>query len=198
MTSRDEKVMWFTSVLVLLGGFLFVVQPIEHQISLAKASEFENFTMLAQNSLILSREPLLESRKHHYDIELNRIALHDDMPSIVARFIRAAAMTSGLHHVTITAVGGDREPASNDDAGLRFASEPLRLTLRGSYPDLLATIRRLSRGEVLADVTISSVERVPQSLTSQEALLDAHVIIALKRLRDAKRELHTDVSPRSS
>jgi hypothetical protein len=146
----------------------------------------------AVDARVLARRPSLEREAARLTTELRGLTVEADRPTIVAHFIRIASAATAAHHVTITEIEERSAPMSTTAPlpsaasaaggvppapGSNFEAIPLEVTLDGSYPDLLATIRELAQTPLVMQIHVASLER-----SAPGSALCARLRIELERL----------------
>jgi hypothetical protein len=182
------KLLWFACVLVTVAGYSLVYHPYEDAIADAAASRESVTRAIDENLALLGRREVLAGAGNKLERSLRTLDLSDDPRILVALYVRDAARIASEHHVRITALATlatPREPVAPSAVDVPtppFARTPLDLTLEGTYGDLLATIRTLSRARVLANVDLASLELADTPQAAPMHHLDAHLHIELESL----------------
>jgi len=199
----DSQLLWSLAVLVLFAGYFFVYRSLEDRVGTQYVATSGIVDSLRNNDAILARRPALEDLHRTLASDLRTIDLRSDRSVIVALFVRETARISVAHHVSVSAIDGVRSdnrfpvrpmpvdpsvrtlaPAAN--SAPLFETTPLDVILRGSYSDLLAAIRDLSRARVLAEIEVVSIERTPGA-SGSGASLSARLHVNLDRLNAPMR-----------
>ncbi|MEA2721271.1 MAG: hypothetical protein QOJ39_3135 [Candidatus Eremiobacteraeota bacterium] len=182
----DAKVVRFAAVLVVLAGYAFVFRSGEARVNagiaananVAEALRDGERTLQSREAFVRERGRLRE-RLHHADFALDRSAL-------VARFVRDAAAIAVRHGCAITGMTASGAtpltatgptPLTGDDV---FEDITVEMAVEGRYAGVLATIRALSAGRVLASVDVTSVAR--KNAASADATLIASLRVVLERI----------------
>jgi hypothetical protein len=193
----DAKLVRFAAVLTVLAGYAFVFRAGESQIDGRIAENAHIAEQLRDGERTLASRAVLLAERARLRAQLRSADVTADRSAIVARFLRHAAVIAAEHHAAITAItaGGtvpittSRTPApSGPLAGrseARSVDEPfeeisLEVTVEGRYADVLATIRALPAGRVLASVDVTSLAR--KNAASADGTLTASLRVVLERI----------------
>jgi hypothetical protein len=139
---------------------------------------------------VLAQRSDLEAQRGQLSAALGELQLQADRATTVARFIRVTAQIAALHRVSLERIDGGiaaPSPIVTPAAGAARAAAPaleplpLDVTLRGSYADLIASIRDLARAPVTVRVVIAALERTSPDGAAPPALT-ARLHVALLRL----------------
>jgi hypothetical protein len=146
---------------------------------------------LSADTRVLAQRSDLEAQRGQLSAALGELQLQADRATTVARFIRVTAQIAALHRVSLERIDGGiaaPSPIVTPAAGAARAAPPaleplpLDVTLRGSYADLIASIRDLARAPVTVRVVIAALERTSPDGAAAPPALTARLHVALLRL----------------
>lgn len=180
---NDVQLIWLGAVLTMVAGYFFVFRTLETQIADRYEATQSVYAALEHNATILRERPILERRRREADLHLQGLNLEADRPAAVAAFVREIAHISLSHRVRVTAIDAPRIDTSLTTDRETLDPIALDVTIVGTYRDLLATIRDLSRGRSLAQIDISAIERI--STRTGGGGLAAKLRINIEHLREA-------------
>lgn len=192
----DAKLIRFAAVLTVLAGYAFVFRAGEARIGAMAAGNVRIAEQVRDDERTMASRPTLAADRARLRRRLRSAELAADRSALVARFVRDAAALAVQRRTAITTItagtatsaGGAAGSAGNAAqttprpplADVAFDDIPLDVTVEGRYADVLATIRALSTGRVLASVDVTSLAR--KSASSPDATLTASLRVVLQRV----------------
>jgi len=180
----DVKLVRFAAVLVVLSGYVFVFRAGEARVGARVAGNAAIAEQLRDGDRILRSRGALEQERARLRDRLRSAGPTSDRSVLVARFLRDAASTASVHRTAITAVAASgpqtsaapaTDGATHSGGAEPFDVIPLDMTVEGRYADVLATVRALSAGGVLASVDIASLARKDAGAPNGELTASLHV-----------------------
>ncbi|MDB5072724.1 MAG: hypothetical protein JWM87_3835 [Candidatus Eremiobacteraeota bacterium] len=190
----DAKLVRFSAVLIVLAGYTFVFRAGEARLDERIAENAGIVEQLRDGERRLASRTALIAGRTRLREQLRSASVAADRSTLVARFLRDAARIASDHHAAITAItastgtgmqpavaAAERTPSFRTDDP--FEEIPLEMTVEGRYADVLATIRALPSGRVLASVDVTSLAR--KSATSPDGTLTASLRVVLQRIAPA-------------
>lgn len=169
----DARVIAFAAVLVVAAGYTFAFRPVESRIGDQLAANATLAERTVADRAVLGMRPALEREQARVQARLRGVDVAADPTRAVATFLRDAAVAAAVHRTRFATIAAKAQPGAPGDAAL-----PLDVTLEGSYVDVLATMRALSRGRIPAAVEIASLAR--KSVDGGDATLSATLRVALE------------------
>jgi Tfp pilus assembly protein PilO len=194
----DVKLVRFAAVLIVLAGYAFVFRAGEEHIGERIAENARIADQVRAGERALMMRPVLERERVHLNKQFRSAAVAADRSALVARFLREAAAIALAQHTTITAIAATGAQAAITASGAQAANAtaagrtaplpaddpfdgiPLEMTLEGHYADVLATVRALSAGRVLAAVDVASLAR--KNAGAVDGVLTASLRVVLERI----------------
>lgn len=191
----DAKLVRFGAVLIVLAGYAFVFRAGETRLDGRIAENARVAEQLRDGERTLASRAALIARRTRLRRQMHSTAVAANRSALVARFLRDAAGIAAEHHATITAIaasgptgvvanGGLAGTVPNGTPAARaddsFEDIPLEMTVDGRYADVLATIRALPAGRVLASVDVTSLART--SAASADGTVTASLRVVLERI----------------
>lgn len=167
---------------IVFAGYVIVVRPIEAQIAnryaaLAAAQQtIDHYPALSEHLALADRE------RNRLRRALARFRLGAGPATTLERFLQTASVATMRHGTTIRAI--DAEPHATQLLAAvpppPLDELPLRLTLRGAYGALLATIRDLISAPLASRLTIEALAPDDRE-RARPALLVAELRVVLLR-----------------
>ena len=187
----DVKLVRFIAVLVVLAGYVLLFRAGEARIGDRVAANALIAEQLRDGERTLASRAALERERARLRNGLRSADARADRSALVARFVRDAASTASAHRTAITAIA-----ASGTQQPVAGAFDPIGLdvTVEGRYADVLATVRALSEGRVLATVDVTSLAR--KNAAAEDGVLTAALRVVLERIAPEPAAEHPDAQPR--
>jgi hypothetical protein len=182
----DSALLWSPCVVALCAGFYLAFGLLGAAIDNQHRLTGRLSAVMLADAEILATQPLLERETRAIEDRLSILALRADRPVAVARFIHAVTRIAAAQRVNLVQIDERPTTAAVSPPGsgsVAFEEIPLELTLSGTYPSLLATIRELARAPVTMQIEIAAIER-NMSATGDSAPLTARLHVVLQRLAD--------------
>jgi hypothetical protein len=164
---RADRFALFAAVLVLLAGYLSIYRPAEAAIADRYAQLDDARRALDQSAALARRAVLLRREQRDLRARLLASGIADDRTALVARFVRAVALTTRADAVHVTSLA-----ASADAPAPSAAIEPLALTvsLRGTYAHLLALVHDLDQRHLALAIGVDALGNADPRVRSAPAL----------------------------
>lgn len=161
--SNDTPLLWLACALVLCAGYYLAFYRLGAAIDRQHDLRNGVATLVRSNDAVLATRVAVSAQARRLDATIAALELSADHATVVARFIRQSADIAVAHHVvlvqiderTVQSAGRTTESPDAPD----FEAVPLDVTLRGSYRDLLATIRALAQAPLAIAIEIATIER---------------------------------------
>lgn len=188
MTARTAVAL---AVAIVLIGYALTVRPLEARIAERYALVAAARATIDGGSALGERIAASEREQRRLQATLARYALRDDTAVVLQRFLETSNTAATEHRTSIRAL--DADPATTGRAGTSdglFDELSLRLTLRGSYEELFATVRALTAAPLASRIALETLG--PDDRRSGDSALVAVVHVVLLRLRQTA---HADVKP---
>lgn len=185
----DAKLVRFGAVLIVLAGYAFVFRAGEARLGDRIAENARVAEQLRDGERTLAARAALVAGRARLREQIRSAEVAADRSALVARFLRDAARIASEHHAAITtiAASGPAGAIAGQTASVRagdpFDEIPLEMTVEGRYADVLATIRALPAGHVLASVDVTSLAR--KSAATADGTLTASLRVVLERIAPA-------------
>jgi hypothetical protein len=182
----DAKLIRFSAVLIVLAGYAFVFRAGEGRLDGRIAENARIADQLRDGERTLASRTALIAVRARLREQLRSANVAADRSALVARFLRDAARIAADHHAAITTIAaGSAAPAiAEPTPSLRtadpFEEIPFEMTVEGRYADVLATVRALPAGRVLASVDVTSLAR--KSAASADGTVTASLRVVLQRI----------------
>jgi Tfp pilus assembly protein PilO len=190
----QAKLLWFAGVLVVVAGFFFVFRVDESHIGERLADNARITGAIARDEQRIRARAALETERARLRAQITPLTIAADRTATVTTFVADLARTAASYHTIVVSIAAadpqppgtpratssERQPRDPIDLTDAFERIPLDLTIEGRYGDILATIRALSSGRVLATVDVSSLSR--KAPGSTDATLSAALHVVLHRL----------------
>jgi len=191
MTLRLDRAVLTIALLVMLGGYLAVFRPAERAIA-------ERYAQLDDDRVALADERAADRRAAAARTEARTIAgwirtsgLHDDRPTLVARFLRELDATAHADDVRVSGVdAGIVTPVgarANAPTTVHFDEIPLTVALRGTYGEIIRVIRDLGRGAVVLRIGVDALGDADRTAPRSPAL-HATLRVTLLRLAETPHD----------
>lgn len=178
----DAKLVRFAAVAVVLAAYVFVFRAGETRIAERLDENARIAERVRAGGRTLASRGALETERERLRARLRAVDIGADRSALVARFLRDTARIAAAHHTAIPGIAatGTTVTASAATAPVELLEPiPLELTVEGRYADVLATMRALSRADVLAGVDVASLAR--KHADGTDATLTAALHVALQR-----------------
>jgi Tfp pilus assembly protein PilO len=218
----DAKLVRFSAVLIVLAGYAFVFRAGEARLDARIGENARIAEQLRDGERTLASRTALNAGRTRLRDRLRSAGTAMDRSTLVARFLRDAARIASEHHAAITTITASGPatvstsgasvmvPGSAAGTGMQrtagaaaertpsfradepFEEIPLEMTVEGRYADVLATIRALPSGRILASVDVTSLAR--KSAASADGTLTASLRVVLERIVPATET--ADAPPR--
>jgi Tfp pilus assembly protein PilO len=176
-----ERPLIALALAIVLTGYLAVARPLEARIAERYALlEAARTAIDARRAAVVQLQRALEDR-NRLRASLARFQLESTRATSVARLLAAAFAAANRHGATIRgfqAAGATPQPPGG--TGPVFDEVPLQLSLRGTYDELLATVRDLAAAPVAARLTIDSLALEDRSGPGTPRLVAAVGIVVLR------------------
>ena len=156
---RDAQAMWFAALLVLPVAFFSLFHIDELRIAQVERDNAKLVASAANDRALLAQAPALEHERASLQASLRTVVLDAEPTRLVALFVRDAARVASAHHTAITSIAAAGAPAPSPP----FDGVALDLIVEGKYQDVLATLRDLTRTQVLAQLDVSALGRKDSS-----------------------------------
>jgi hypothetical protein len=150
-----DRIALFGAVLVVLAGYLVIVRPSEAAIGERYAQIDADRTLLERERASTGHAAALAAEDRMLARWIARSGIDDDRTTLVDRLLGILAAAARHDAVRITAVTA--EPSLPAAASAEFNQIPLRVSLRGSYPNVLAFTRTVIASGIAAHVGIDEV-----------------------------------------
>jgi hypothetical protein len=161
----DDLLLWVACLLALTTGAGIGFFRLEAAID-AQHDVTANVLAIARvDEQLLRQRGDLQRQEHRLDDIIDALDLNADHSTSVAHFVREAARRAAIHHTQLREIEEGRvefvEPASaaGHSVDERLESLPFDVTVIGSYRDLLATIRDLSRAPMALHIEVAAIEQ---------------------------------------
>jgi Tfp pilus assembly protein PilO len=177
---NQARAVWFATVLVVLAGYVGIVRAGEARIAEQRAAVAEIAAHLDADELRLRAQATVEDARTRLRRRVRRFALDGDEAVLVARFVHDAARIATRDRLRVVTIAADPTLAPDGQAPTTqtaFAVTPLDVTLEGGYADLLHGVRDLSRGPVLARVTLDGLTRTHRDGPGTSVTATLHVLV---------------------
>ncbi len=188
----DAKVVRFAAVIVVLASYLVVFRTGESHIADRLDENARIMDGLHAAERTVASRPLLEAERSRLRARLRAVDLEAGRSTLVARFVRDAALIAAQHRTVISAITASPGTASIDAASEPLQAIPLEITVDGRYADVLATIRALSVARVLTAVDVASLAR--KNAAAADPAVTAVLHVALQRLAPVAPAAPTDTT----
>jgi hypothetical protein len=176
---------------VVIFGYLIAVRPLEARIAERYAQLASARAAIDGDAARAARSATSERDGRRLRVTLARYALGEEPVSLLRRFLDASNAAATLHGTSIRALDAEPAPTGRTAAGERLFDElSLRLTLRGSYGALLATLRTLSTAPVACRIALEAL--APDDRRNGDPVLVAVVHVVLLHL---PRAAHAGAEP---
>jgi hypothetical protein len=184
----DAGLLWLACAAVACAGAYLAFGLLGGAVERQREATSRIADALLASARIAAQRPTLERAQAELDARLRGWDLHADKPALVARFIHCVTDIAAAQHVEIGSVDertappvGPIAPAASTQAR-QLETIPFEVTLRGSYPEVLAAIRALAQTPVAMRLEIAALERTSAGGTAATAPLTARVHVELERL----------------
>jgi Tfp pilus assembly protein PilO len=200
--------MRFAAVVVVFAAYVFVFRGGEGHIASQLDQNERLVERVHAAEHTLAARPRIEAQRTRLRDRLRTVELDAGRSALVARFLRETARIAATYHATIatitaaaattasptnattasttSALGATATTAARSNVVATAGPEPeplealpLDITVEGSYTDVLAMIRALSRTRVLAAVDVASLAR--KHADGEDATLTAALHVQLER-----------------
>ncbi len=163
MTFDLSRASLFAAILIVLGGYGLVFAPLETTIA-ARYNELDSARTNLERSLSLARRiPALTAERTALSAQLDRVHVRAGRAATVERFLHAVAGVSEHNGIAVESVAADARQAPATVDGRRsqtvalFDEQPLEVTLRGGYGNVIHAVRELNGGDVAARISLASL-----------------------------------------
>jgi hypothetical protein len=177
---------------IVLVGYVLAVRPLEARIADRYAFVAAARATIDDGSALRLRIDAAESEKERLHARLARYALDARPAASVGRFLAAAGSAAQRHGAMIRALDAEPSPIERSAASTApFAELPLRLTLRGSYTELLATLRDLIAAPLASRIALEGLAPDDRRRAGSTLVAAVHVVLLrLPERRDVRTEPH--------
>lgn len=186
-----RRILWGVVVLVSALGYEVTIAPLQRAIVQTQQYASQLYHRANANEAVARRAPALEAARRRIAGDVARlegVTQAGETASMLLLFAREAAR----YHVAIRAIATD--DMSSADASPKSAArsaleaQPLTLTLRGTFRDIVPLLADLPNHDVLLEIRDAQLHVVPS--TRSAIVLDATVAAALYRFQPfAKKEV---------
>ena len=166
---------------IVLIGYAVAVRPLEARIAHGYADIASARAAIEDGAALSERIAASQRERLRLRATLARYALTGDSAATLQRFLEASSAAAIRHGVSIRAL--DAEPAGSSRIAAEhslFDELSLRLTLRGSYAALLATLRDLVTAPPANRIALETL--APDDRRNGDPALAAVVHVVLLRL----------------